>query len=309
MTAPAAHNDIRAMLLDAAGLSIDRLPMLRVILDRLADGCAEEFRRFTSAEAGSSLREVASGRIGEVLQGYEGKAIAGILHAPGWDAHVVVGLDRAFMSVMIDALFGADGSEPASAGERAFSPVETRVARILFEQAAKALQAAFAPVADSPFKLERVETRMDSAVIGRRDDPAVLARFPLQAMDRGGEMFVVIPQSALMPMRQTLSRVVKPDANARDPAWARQIQSEIQRTGVSLRAILEERHVTLGEIADLRVGQVLKLQATPTSRVKLESHDQPLFWCQLGQSDGGYKLRIEEVYDHQQEFFNDVLCR
>ncbi len=310
MTAPATvHNDIRAMLLDAAGLSVDRLPMLGVILDRLASGCADEFRRFASVEAACSLRAVASGRTGEVLQAYEGRAIAGLLHAPGWEGQIVVGFDRAFVSTMVDALFGGDGTEPELADNLPFSSLETRVARLMFEQVAKALQSAFAPVGDSPFKLERVETRMDAAAPGRGGDAAVVARLPLQAIGRGGEMFVVIPHSALMPMRQTLSRVVKADAIAQDPAWVRQIQSEVQRTGVSLRAILEERQVTLGEIADLQVGQILKLQATPTSRVKLESHDQPLFWCQLGQSDGGYKLRIEDVFDHQQEFVNDVLCR
>jgi flagellar motor switch protein FliM len=73
--------------------------------------------------------------------------------------------------------------------------------------------------------------------------------------------------------------------------------------------VLEERHVTLGEVTELKVGQVLKLQATPKSRVKLESQDQPLFWCQLGQSEGTYKLRIEDVFDHEQEFYNDVLSR
>ena len=120
-------------------------------------------------------------------------------------------------------------------------------------------------------------------------------------------MFVIIPQSALTPMRQTLSRVITGDSSSRDPAWMKQIRSEVHRTEVTLRAVLEERSYPLGEIADFTVGQVLMLQATPRSRVKLEGSDQPLFWCHLGQADGTYVLRVDEVVDQEKEFIDDIL--
>jgi len=52
---------------------------------------------------------------------------------------------------------------------------------------------------------------------------------------------------------------------------------------------------------------VLKLQATPRSRLKIESNHQPLFWCHLGQSEGFYTVRIDELFDRDQEFINNVL--
>jgi flagellar motor switch protein FliM len=307
--ATTSANDIRDLLLDAAGLSIDKLPMLHVIFDRLATFCADSLRHLAASQSYYSLSHVESGRIGDLLEMYEANAVAGIFHAPGWDNHIIVGFDRDFIFTMVEVMFGADGSEPPADDERSFSTIEIRIAQTLFELVAKALQASFALVTDTPFKFERLETRMDFAVIGRRNNMAVAAKFLLQAINRGGEMFIIIPQSALTPIRQTLSRVITGDSNARDPAWTRQIRSEVQRTEVTLRAVLEERHVTLGEVTELKVGQVLKLQATPKSRVKLESNEQPLFWCQLGQSEGIYKLRIEDVFDHEQEFYNDVLSR
>ena len=77
----------------------------------------------------------------------------------------------------------------------------------------------------------------------------------------------------------------------------------------SLRAVLEERHLTLGELADLKIGQVLELQATPRSRVKLEGNEQALFWCHVGQAEGSYVLRIDDFVDQEQEFIDDVLSR
>lgn len=302
---PAA--DIRAMLLEAAGLSLDKLPMLRIIFDRMATFCANGLRQFAEPQTYYSLSNMESGPIGEILDPYDGKAIVGIVDAPGWDGQVVVGFDHAFVNTMIEVLLGADGSEPPVDDERGFSAVERRIAELLLEQATRALQASFAPVSDTAFKLKGAETRMDFAVGGRRDALAVVVRFQLQALERGGEMFVLIPQTALTPMRHVLSRVVSGEPAAGDPAWSRQIRGEVQKTSVSLRAILEERSIMLAEVASLKVGQVLQLQANPDSRIKLESKEQPLFWCQLGQSDGTYKLRVEDFFDQEQEFVNDLL--
>lgn len=301
-------HDIRDRLLDAAGLSLDRLPMLHVIFDRIATFSADQLRHFAASPIYFSLSDVASQRFGDVLEPYEANAIAGIFHAPEWDSHVLVGFDRDFIFTMMEVLLGADGSEPPSDEERNFSNIEMRAAQLVFDQIGKAMQASFALVTSTPFELERIEARMDFAVIGRRNNQAVVAKFLLQALNRGGEMFIVIPQTVLNPMRQSLARVRVGEASTRDSRWTKQMIGEVQKTSVTLRAILEEKYLSLGEIADLKVGDVLELQATPRSRVKLEGNEQGLFWCDIGQADGSVVLRVDSFIDQEQEFIDDVLA-
>jgi len=309
MSGTQSANDIRDMLLDSAGLSLDRLPMLHVIFDRMTTSCAEHLRHMAASPMYYSLSGLESGRITEILEMYEANAVAGIFHAPEWDSHILIGFDRDFIYTMVEVLFGSDGSEAPVEEARGFSTIELRMAQTLFEQVAKALQASFALVADTKFKLERIETRMDFAVIGRRNNQAVAAKFLLQALNRGGEMFVVIPQSVLNPMRKVLSRVVSSESSGRDPRWMKQIATEVKKTEVTLKAVLEERFLSLGEIADLKVGDVIELQATPRSRVKLEGNHQGLFWCNIGQSEGTYVLKVDEHIDQEKEFLDDVLPR
>ena len=309
MTAAHSATDIRDMLLDAAGLSVDRLPMLHVIFDRMSTSCAEHLRHMAASPMYYSLSGIESGRITEILEMYEANAVAGIFHAPEWDSHILIGFDRDFIYTMVEVLFGSDGSEPPVEEARGFSNIELRMAQTLFEQVAKALQASFSLIADTKFKLERIETRMDFAIIGRRNNQAVAAKFLLQALNRGGEMFVIIPQSVLNPMRKALSHVVTGESSGRDPRWMKQIATEVKKTEVTLKAVLEERFLSLGEIADLKVGDVIELQATPRSRVKLEGNHQGLFWCHIGQSEGSYVLKVDEHIDQEKEFLDDVLPR
>jgi flagellar motor switch protein FliM len=294
-------------LLDAAGIPVERMPMLNVILDRTVEQCSENVRHFSATPAIFAVRSVKSERFGDILDTHAENVVVGIFQA--WDTRIIIGADHRLVFTMVEALFGGDASEPPLLDVRALSTVELNVAQILFEQTAKALQAAFSTFVETSFKFERTETRMDFANILPRSSFAVMASIQLRIFDREGEMFIAIPQSGLAAIRQSLSRDVSGDTAARDPRWSRQIRGEVSRTKVDVRAVIEERQFCLEDIAALEVGQILKLQATARSRIKLESNDHALFWCQLGQAEGRYTIRIEEAIDQEQEFLDDILTR
>jgi flagellar motor switch protein FliM len=306
-TAEKPQADFRDLLLKASNLSIDQLPLLPVVLDRVGAHLAERLRNLTSALPHVTVNELSTARIGDTLDCYEMRAVTGLFYAVGWDAPVIVGFDRDFVFSAVEMLLGGDGSEPPVEEERNLSGVEVQISQFVFEEVGTALQAAFAGLSNPRFRLERTETRMDFAGAGRRNHQAIVAKFILQAINRGGEMFVIIPQSALLPMRQALSRAAPADLAPTDSVWTRQMGEEIRRASVTIRAVAETRALTLGDVADLKVGQILKLQATATSRIKVESAEQPLFWAYLGQNDGYHTLCIDETFDQQREFINDVL--
>lgn len=305
----AERSQITDRLLDAAGISVDRLPMLPVVFDRMARLFADAMRQKSTSPSYISVSMIENERIGDVLDEYEANALVAVLYSPEWDARIIVGFDRDFIFTMADVLFGADGTEPPIDEERSFSNIETRIARAIFEVAAKALQDSFSPIAETTLKFERIESRMDFAVLGRRNNPAVVARLLLQAIGRGGEVFVIMPHSTLNPLRQQLSQVLAGDMSSRDKQWTHHFQSEIQRTEVNLQAILEERKLTLGEVVDLKVGQVIELQATPRSPIRLECNKQPIFNCLLGQMNGSYTLQVEDLIHQKEDLLDDLLSR
>ncbi len=129
VTATRPATDIRARIQEAGGLSLDRLPMLSVVFDRLATACSDAAKHLASSSTFYSLSGVESGRFGEMLDAYDSNAVVGIFHAPEWDGHILVGLDRDFIYTMVEVLFGADGSEPPVEEERNFSAIELRIAQ------------------------------------------------------------------------------------------------------------------------------------------------------------------------------------
>jgi flagellar motor switch protein FliM len=294
-------------LFDSAGISIERLPLLRVIFDRLATHCAENARQLSTAPAYFTVSSVKTERIGAVLEAAEGKAIVAMLHAQAWDARIMIGLDNKLVFGLVEALFGGDGSEPPYTENRALTNIEMRVAQKTLDIIARSLQTALSVVQEMHFKFERLETRMDFAVIAPRNSFAVLAKLNLRILGRSGEVFVVLPQAAINPIRQSLSVDHGTDVAAADPRWSKQIETEVSKADVVVQAILEEEGFTLADIADLQVGKILHLKSTPKSRVKLECNSEPLFWCQLGQAEGKYTLKVDDVYDDEPDFLDGLV--
>jgi flagellar motor switch protein FliM len=286
---------------------IERLPMLRVVLERMAGACAENLRSASVLSAQVVLQTIDSGPAGEILASLEGVSVTGVLFAPKWDARLIVGADRAAVFTLIEILLGGDGSQPPYSAERPFSKLEIKIAGTFFHRVAQALSLSFAPIADTPFVVEASADRFDFDVIGGRSNPLVVAKLRLELPERGGEFVVAIPKSVFGPMRQALSRASPKEATKADPRWRQRIQNEITRTNVALKAVLDERWISLDEVSSLKVGQLMRLNATPSSRVRVECNDEPLLWCQLGKSNGVYMLRVDEFIDPEQEFLDDIL--
>jgi flagellar motor switch protein FliM len=281
--------------------------MLRVVFERMAGVCAENLHGATVLPAQVVLLNIESGPAGEMLAPLEGVSAAGVLHAPKWEARLLAAADRAAVFTIIEMLLGGDGSQPAYAAERTFSKLEIKIAGSFFHRVAQALSASFSSIADTPLVVEASADRFDFDAIGGRNGQVVVAKFRLELLDRGGEFAVVIPKSVFAPMREALSRPSPKETNKPDPRWSQRIQNEITRTNVGLRAVLDERWIPLEEVSSLKVGQVMRLDATPTSRVRVECNDEPLLWCQLGKSNGVYTLRVDEHIDREQEFLDDIL--
>ena len=141
---------------------------------------------------------------------------------------------------------------------------------------------------------------MDFTVMGRRNVLGVIAKILIQALDIGGQMFVVIPQPALTPIRQQLSRDLSSDGSASDPRWQKMMRAGVERAEVNAFAILDETSLTLGEVSDWRVGDLLPLKAAAGARVRLECKGQSLFWCELGQARGHYTLTMADRIDPEE---------
>lgn len=298
---------VRERLLAGGGMSPDRLPMLRVILDGMASAFEDGLRKLSFPTPKFTVDSVTAARSGDASALMEGCALTATYGGVEPDSRIVVGVERKFIFAMVEGLFGADGSEPFYVEERAFTGVETRLGRSALDRIAKALQGSFATVAGAAIAMEPIEVKPDAPAAPRKASACLICRCKLAAFGCDSDVVVTIPQFVLDPLRGTLAQDPAVTIQSADPQWAQRMKARVTRTEVSLSAVMEKRDLTLGDIARFEVGQIIELPITPTGLIKLECEGQALFWCEIGQKDGAYTIRIEDFVDKEQEFIDDVL--
>jgi flagellar motor switch protein FliM len=303
---PAASRRMVQKLLEPPKLSIDRLPVLHTIFERVATTCSESLRQYCAAPTTFFVNQVKTANSWDVLEDYE-DAVAIVYYVPEWDASVLIGLDRKFIFALIETTYGADGTEPPYNSDRPFSAFEARFAKEIITLAGEALESSFESVANITFKFERLETKVEFTIMGPNDVPAVAAQILFQVADMGGRMVVLMPQSALYPIRKKLEREHQPVSLPNDPRWTRQMQTGVARTDVRLQAILEKKVMTLGDVTDLQVGQLIQLSTNTSDLITLESGSEPLFRCRLAQSKGAFIVLIETTISTKDEFIGEIL--
>jgi flagellar motor switch protein FliM len=304
----ADSGEVLRAIFSGATRRVDRLPALEAALERAATLCTDDLRNSAVPPPELTFLQVETGVVGDMLGPYEGRCVAAVIKADGWNTRLLAVADRACVFAVIEMMLGGDGSQPAHASDRPFTRIELGMMNAFVGRLAQSLDAAFAPIAKSTFVGDGISDRIDFDVVGRKTSQAVVARLSLRVWSQTGEMLIVIPGAAIEAMRQTLGPIATEETKKADPRWSSQIQDKITRTSVALTAILDERLIPLEDIANMRVGQILQLGATPQTRVRVECNGEPLLWCQLGKSNGAYTLRVDVPIDRDEEFMNDILA-
>lgn len=287
----------------------ERLPTLRTVLQKTASNWVEQICSISASAPNAALTGVDSGPAPKMIAEMANQAVACVLEAPKWNARLVVCADHELIFAAVEMLMGGDGSEPAPMLDRPLTRTELGVAHLLFEHFALALETAFEPVAPTQFVVGHAGSHVSFDVLGRMTVPIVAARFHMSVLGLGGYLTLMVSQSVLSPMRNELARARPAESIMPDPAWSQKIHSEVTRANVELVAVLEEQKITLGEVAQFHVGQMLKLRATPDGVVRVECNGEPLINCQIGKANGVYTLRVHDFVDQEQEFMDDILAR
>jgi flagellar motor switch protein FliM len=293
-------------LLETPKLAIDKMPVLHQIFERVGTSCSENMRRYCAAPTTFFINQVKPDNAWDVLENYD-DAIAATFYVPEWDSTILIGVDRKFVFALIESSYGADGTEAPYESSRPFSNFEARFIKEVLLMAASSLEACFESVSQVTFRFDRLETSVEFTILGPNDMPVVAAQILFQVLDHGGRMFILIPQAALYPIRKKLAREHQPVSQSNDPRWMQRMQRGISQTDVTLQAVLETRTMTLGEIRELKVGQLVPLRAHTQDLIAIQSGGEQLFAAKLGQGNGRFLCVIETVNSAKDSIIDNLM--
>jgi len=288
---------LQGAMLEHSNLTVERMPGLGYALNRFIAEAPLRLSALIARPSGGSIEEVRATTQFQAIEDCSGLTAAVYASAEP-EARLIIALDERIDHLMVSSIFGevvaADVSRnPGSETRKPRTAIETALLEAFARALGEALEAAFAPLASIALIFERLQTLSDPFALGRRDCEAAAARFSLGMNGGACEGLILLPQAFLLPFRNELAHDPDAETPAADRRWSRLMEFGVQQTRLPVTAILEEVPMSLGDVANFRVGGLLSLQCNDFAAVRLECSGRGMFTCKLGQADGRYRLEIE----------------
>ena len=280
---------------DKVSSRLDKMPLFGEALAAAALAWSDSLAALSGAAPVFTFVGLVDTKVAGLLRRRGADPVFAVLDAPGWSTQVGLQFNRAFVSTVVEALFGgADEGLAPRKPEGPLSAVETRIAEVVAGQAAEALRAGFADVLPTAFRFEKVQSKPDLQFLGRPNAAVVVGSLRLDALGQSVGIDLLVPRAALDVFAERLAVLPADEPPGTDPRWCEQLEGEVSRALMSLAAVIEMQPMTLGSIARLQPGALLPLPRNAANNVRLLCEGQDLFRCDLGQSSGLYTVRVEE---------------
>lgn len=206
----------------------------------------------------------------------------------------LVVFDAKLVFKLVDNFFGGDGRHAKIEG-REFTPTELRVVRMVLEQAFIDMKEAWRAVLDIDFEHVNSEVNPSMANIVSPSEVVVVSSFHVELDGGGGEMHITIPYSMIEPIREMLDAGLQSDSDERDDRWVNSLREDIMQASVRLDTNFIESKISLRDIVDLKVGDVIPIDM-PTEHVT-NANGVPMFKVNIGQVNNNLALKVNEVIE------------
>tara|TARA_R110000737_G_scaffold9663_1_gene25419 strand:- start:2071 stop:3132 length:1062 start_codon:yes stop_codon:yes gene_type:complete len=203
----------------------------------------------------------------------------------------LITMEARLVFILVDNFFGGDGRYHAKIEGREFTPTERRIVQMLLKIIFEDYKEAWSPVMDVSFEYLDSEVNPSMANIVSPTEVVVISSFHIELDGGGGDFHVALPYSMLEPIRELLDAGVQSDKEDTDMRWSKALRDEIMDVPVELSTKFLEVKLTLQQIMDFKVGDIIPIEMPDHITVLIEN--LPSFRAKLGRSRDHLALKIE----------------
>ncbi len=199
--------------------------------------------------------------------------------------------DPNLVFLVVDNMFGGDGRFHTRVEGRDFTPTEQRIIQGLLTVVFTEYEKSWKPVHNITFEYIRSEMNSQFANIATPSEIVVSTTFTLEFGGATADMHICFPYSMLEPIRDLLYSTMQSDQLSTDKRWIGTLRKQLQGAEVEIVAHLGGGKITLGQILNLKVGDVVPLHIPEKLQALVDN--VPLMECTYGQLNGQYALKVE----------------
>jgi flagellar motor switch protein FliM len=277
----------------------------RVIRGRMMtlDIIYERFIRLFRVSLSTSLRKIASLSIistdllkfGEFLNTLPIPSCMGVMRFDTLRGSGMIVIESKLVYALVDAFFGGSDRPYTKSEGKEFTRIELSVIGKVVDLALKDLDEAWAPVHKTDISFVRIEVNPQFVGLVPPSDVVISTTFEVELEHASGTIAVVVPYQTLEPIKEKLNAGFQPEGERFEKVWISQLRTHISETHLNCRVNLGETNLTLGDLVNLNVGDVIPLTQDADGELDLVVENTPKFKCRFGVSRGNRAIQVTRL--------------
>jgi len=260
-----------------------RLPGLDSIHDRCARNLARDLGLMLRSSVSIRAESGALIRHSELMALLPSPAKLALLRMTPLTGFSLLSLDPSLVDKLLGALLGGDLElDTGGAGEfsQEVTPVQERLLRRLFVIITANIEKAWQPVYEIGIDIARVEFDPRQAAVGVGSDLVLAASLEVNIEEESiGRIVIGIPFSALEPVRKMLGEESSADSDGQSAVAEDAMHEHMLATNVEIRCIFGESTLSVRDLMDLQVDDVVRLESGPNTPLTCLVEDQARFFA------------------------------
>lgn len=220
-----------------------------------------------------------------------------IFEAAPFEGRMVMELNPNIAYGMLDRLLGGHGNTSPKIG--AMTEIETKLIERIFEKALDTFREAWQSIIELSPSLEALETNPQFLQIASPNETVAVISFSTKIGDNSGMINLCLPHVVLEPIMPKLSAhywlsTEKKKAHSKEHEL---LSEQIKQTEVQLKAELGTSTITISDFLTLCTGDVVQLNQSPESLVKIKLGERTKFTGSPGIVKGKLAIQIQDVLE------------
>lgn len=226
-------------------------------------------------------------------------ALIAVVDAAPLTGSLIFQMSSAVVYGIISCLFG--GSADYTDESKPFSEIDLAIMMNVLPQYLSIFESAWEKVAALKMRLERIETSPQFTQIAASNEPAAIVTFNVKMDSIEDMMAICVPHFLIQPISKQLNSMTwalgEQTAAKRTPDA--QLEAQVLDTKVRLRARLQKSRITLGELLQMKPGDILSTNHRIVDFILMDVEQIPKFKAVLGMSEEKRVVQIAKIIKEQ----------
>ncbi len=273
-------------------ISPTRLVKLEQVINTWIANATPELRGMIFNLDSISLSEVKTEKISDFVLQIPLPAAIALLNVEALGGRMYMVMDTRLIYTVISIIFGGP-AQPYKVEGKSFTKFELKVISNLVDILVKHLNNAWLElVGEGSIEFAGFEDNPRRLITVSRNEIVIVATLKVEIEGFQGYIYLAIPMKTIEPIRDILRTAETESSDFKDVIW-----SNLLSTPVLLEAVLPELSMSVGEIVELKEGDVINLDTRATERVIVKASGVPVFTGILGESEGKKAVKIKSYAD------------